>query len=236
MKENQEILLVDDDRVTRAAYSSVFRSEGYQVRLAKNGVEGVAAFLEKRPDIVILDVMMPQMNGLEACRLMRERDTKIPIFILSGGSDDTKKLRAYALGSDDFIEKKTNPDILLAKIRAALRRKQLAERMAASTGRVCLGSVVVDLADRSVFVSNKLSCRLTRTENDILRVLSAHRGQPLVRQELVAELRGKGYACTASMIYNHIWNLRTKLRPSANWLTNMRGIGYSLRNEVPPEQ
>jgi DNA-binding response OmpR family regulator len=138
MKENQEILLVDDDRVTRAAYSSVFRSEGYQVRLAKNGVEGVASFLERRPDIVILDVMMPRMNGFEACRLIR-------------------------------IEKKTNPDILLAKIRAALRRKQLAERVAASTGKVCLGSVVVDLADRSVSVSNKLSCRLTRTENDILR-------------------------------------------------------------------
>ena len=232
MKDSMEILFVDDDRVMRKAYRRLFEAGGFCVREARNGADGVAAFLEKRPDAVILDMMMPKMNGLEVCQAIRAHDTTVPIFFLSCLCDDTKKLRAYDVGADDYIEKGASEAVFLAKLRAILRRKRTSARLSSPVAQVVLGEVRIDLQSRRVFVSGKETRRLTQTENDILRVLSARRGQPLTRQELVAELRGKGYACTASMAYNHIWNLRTKLGPSADWLTSARGIGYSLRNEA----
>ena len=231
----QEILLVEDERVVRRAFRTLFETEGFAVRKAKNGDEGVAAFRAKRPDLVILDVMMPKKNGLQACEEIRALDACVPILFLTGVPSETTQLRAYGVGADDYVEKAANPDLLMAKVRAAARRGSAASAAVASAAeavnaRICLGRVEVDPSSLDVFCSGKPrpSARLTKTEGDILRILAANRGRTFSTDELIARLRGEGFACEDMLLYVHVSNLRKKLGPAAALLTSSRGIGYAL--------
>lgn len=223
-----EILLVDDDRMARKVFGDVFRDDGFAVRTARNGEEAIAAIAERRPDVVVLDMMMPKMNGIDTCRAVRERDATLPILFLSCVPDDTKKLRAYDSGADDYIEKDINQDVLLAKIRAAVRRTANASVERRRNGVLRLGAVEVDLRSGEVSCPGRSSSRLTRTERDLLKALAEERGRTLSRDELIAAIRGEGFACEDSMLYTHILNLRKKLGQAAGLLTSARGIGYSL--------
>lgn len=226
-----EILLVDDERVVRKAFCALFEAEGFSVREARNGDEGLAAFDERRPDLVLLDVMMPKRNGLQACEAMRAHDALVPILFLTGVPSETTQLRAYGVGADDYIEKDANPDLIVAKVRAAVRRGQAAARMAPSPSageRLRLGGVEVDWANLDVTRSGQAVGRLTKTEGDILRILATSRGRTFSTDELIAQLRGSGFACVDEMLYMHISNLRKKLGPAAALLTSARGVGYAL--------
>ena len=228
MKEKPDILLADDDRLMRKAFGALLESEGFSVRAARNGEEAVAAFAERRPDMVVLDMMMPKMNGLETCKAIRERDASVPILFLSCLADDTKKLRAYDSGADDYVEKTTNGDVIVAKIRAVLRRVAEASCAAEERDRLRLGRVEVDLKSHEVFFSGELANRLTKTECDILKILSSRRGQTFPRDELIAGLRGEGFVCEDALLYVHVSNLRKKLGVAAEMLTSVRDVGYSL--------
>lgn len=224
-----EILLVDDDRTTRRAFGDVFKADGFAVRTARDGEEAVAAVAERRPDAVVLDMMMPKMNGLDACKAIRERDASLPILFLSCVPDDTKQLRAYGCGADDYVAKDVNPDVLLAKVRAAVRRAaNAADPQRHDDGILRLGAVEADLRSGEVSSPGQPPLRLTRTERDLLKALAAERGRTLSRDELIAALRGEGFACEDSMLYTHVLNLRKKLGQAAGLLTSARGIGYSL--------
>ena len=232
MESKPEILLVDDERVMRKAYRAAFEADGFAVREARNGEEGVAAFRERRPAVVVLDMMMPKMNGLEACKAIRAIDADVPILFLSCLSEDTKKLRAYDSGADDYIEKATNTEVILAKLHAVLRRVEASARPSASAGdRLRLGAVEVDLKSGEVFAEGRVAERLTRTEADILFVLSEHRGQSFTCDDLIARLRGEGFACEDAMLYSHVSRLRKKLGPASGLLTSLRDVGYSLKAE-----
>ena len=238
MSRTPEILFVDDDRVMRKAYRAAFESDGFLVREARNGEEGVAAFRERRPDVIVLDMMMPKMNGLEACKAIRALDADVPILFLSCLSADTKKLRAYDSGADDYVEKATNTEVVLAKIHAILRRVTAAERAIAANDRIDLGAVEVDLKSAEVLVDGRVTEHLTRTEADILRLLAAQRGRPLTRDELIAGLRGEGFACEDSMLYMHVSRLRKKLGSAAERLASARDVGYALlpARDVTPDE
>ena len=228
MPQCPEILLVDDERIMRKKYHAVFEAEGFVVREAKNGEEALAAFAERRPDVVVLDVMMPKMNGLETCQAIRARDEGVPVLFLSCVPEDTKKLRAYGLGADDYVEKSTNDDVLVAKIRALLRRVAAQGEPAAVVDRIRLGTVEVDRKSHEVFFSGAPAGRLTQTECDVLEILDAQRGRTFSRDELIAKLRGEGFACEDSMLYVHVSNLRKKLGAAAALLTSARDAGYAL--------
>ena len=232
MSQASEILFVDDDRVIRKTYRAAFESDGFAVRDARNGEEGLAAFREKRPDVVVLDMMMPKMNGLETCRAIRQIDAHVPILFLSCLAEDTKKLRAYDSGADDYIEKTTNLEVVLAKLHAILRRMTAIQKETALNDRLRIGEVEVDLKGGDVIVDGKTDERLTRTEADILRILSAHRGESFTCDELIARLRGDGYACEDAMLYSHVSRLRKKLGPASEHLISLREIGYSLRADA----
>lgn len=227
-----EILLADDERVMRLKYRRLFESEGFAVREAKDGEEAVAAFFARRPDVTVLDMMMPVLNGMEACREIRAHDPGAPVLFLSCVPDDTKKLRAYDAGADDYVEKGTNDDLLVAKVRALLRRASAAAETPASApptaSRIRLGTVEVDRKSRAVFFSGRPACTLTQTERDVLAALDARRGQTLSRDELIAALRGEGFACEDSMLYVHVSNLRKKLGAAADLLRSTRDAGYAL--------
>lgn len=235
MARPPEVLLVEDDRVARRSFAAVLAAEGFSVREAKDGEAGVAAFAERRPDVVVLDLMMPKMDGLAACREIRAHDAAVPVIFLTCVPSETKQLRAYADGADDYVMKSANPDLLVAKVRAAARRSAAtaatrpAEGAAAGGGdRLRLGSVEVDLRSMEVRSGGVTSARLTRTERDILRVLSARRGRTLSRDELLAALRGEGFVCEDSMVYAHVSRLRRKLGAAAGMLKSARDAGYAL--------
>jgi len=228
MSTSVDILLVDDERSMRKSFRTLFEAEGLSVCEAKNGEEGVAAFLETRPRLVLLDVMMPKMNGIQACERIRELDASVPILFLSAVPSETTKLRAYGVGADDYIEKACNPDLILAKVRAALRRRPVAAT-AGPLPRIRLGSTEVDPVNLDVLRGGKACGRLTRTEGDILRVLASERGRTFTTDELIARLRGEGFACEDTMLYVHVSNLRRKLGPAAELLSSGRGVGYMLR-------
>lgn len=230
MESIPEILLVEDERVVRKSFRALFEAEGLSVREARNGAEGVAAFSERSPDLVLLDVMMPKMNGLQACEAIRAQDACVPILFLTSVPSETTQLRAYGVGADDYIDKSLNPDLIVAKVRAVLRRQQAQVEADWARDRICLGPVSVDLLSLEVVALDGSRGHLTKTEGDILRVLDARRGETVSADELIAALRGVGYVCEDAMIYVHISNLRRKLGPAASRLACTRGVGYALRS------
>lgn len=219
-----EILIVDDERTVRKALSILLRAEGFSVREARSGEAALAAFRERRADLVLLDVMMPGMNGYAVCRELRRLDDSVPVVFLTAKDDDTAELRGFDLGCDDYISKSASDELLLARIRHALRRAEPSE----SDVVVRLGGVEVDLRTREVSDRGSVLSRLTETELRILRVLAESRGTDFTVDDLVEVLRGKGYACEDTMIYSHVYHLRRKLGRASELLSCARFSGYRL--------
>lgn len=188
----------------RKSFCGVFAAEGFSVRAVKSGEECVAAFLEKRPDVVVLDVMMPGMNGFETCQAIRRHDADVPVLFLSCLPDDTKKLRAL------------------------LRRVSASAPAPAEADCLRLGAVEVNLKSQDVFCDGACIERLTKTEADILKILASPRGQTFTCDELIARLRGEGFACTDMMLYSHVSRLRRKLGTASTLLSSNRDSGYCL--------
>ena len=225
-----EILLADDERAFRDGLKALLSGEGYSVRTARDGEEAVRKFAERRPDLVILDVMMPKANGFLACERIRQADRRVPVVFLTAKDTEIDQVRALGLGADDYVSKGAPEPLLLARIRRAVERaRELSAAPSALAGEVIrLGRVSVNLATLEVDVAGRKECRLTKTEADILRILSSSRGRRFATDELIAALRGVGFACEDTMLYVHVSNLRRKLGPASEMLSSSRGAGYCL--------
>ena len=222
-----EILLVDDERSIRASMRAMLESEGFAVRTARNGDEAVRLFSERRPDVVLLDVMMPGKGGVQTCEELRKIDPLAPILFLTAVPSDTTKVRAFGAGADDYIEKSCNPDVLLARIRAALRRADAMSSAAAGSSRVRLGAVVVDMALLRVTDGDR-SESLTRTEATLFSALNSRRGEYVGNDALFSAIHGEGFAGDPSKIRNHISTLRRKLGRARDMIVNNPNAGYRL--------
>ena len=225
-----EILIVDDERVIRNGLKALLASEGYSVRTACDGDAALAAIAERRPDLVLLDIMMPRMNGFKTCEAIRQTDKFLPVVFLTAKDAEADMIRAKDLGCEDFVSKSASDPFLLACIRCALTRAHafdagLAGREAALIG---FGGVSVHPKTLAVTKDGRQISQLTRTEGDILKALLAARGAPVTKDELIETLRGQGFACVDTMIYMHVSNLRRKLGPAGAHITTNRNIGYSL--------
>ena len=220
-----EILLVDDERSIRASMRAMLESEGFAVRTARSGDEAVRLFSERRPDVVLLDVMMPGKGGVQTCEELRKTDPLAPILFLTAVPSDTTKVRAA--GADDYIEKSCNPDVLLARIRAALRRAEAMSSATAGSSRVRLGSVVVDMALLRVTDGDR-SEGLTRTEAALFSALNSRRGEYVGNDALFTAIHGEGFLGDPSKIRNHISTLRHKLGRARDMIVNNPNAGYRL--------
>lgn len=228
MSHVQEILIVDDERIMREGFKANLEGEGYAVRTARDGEEALRAVEAKRPDLVLLDVMMPNMNGFRCCEEIRRRDALLPIVFLTAKDSEADQVRGLGLGGDDYVSKTASDALVLASVRRALERtRKIAERDAEAE-TIRLGSVTVDLKSFAVLDGGREIARLTKTEADILSVLDAHRGEMLVADDLITELRGNGFACEDSMLYSHMSRLRRKLGRAAGLVATTRGVGYGL--------
>ena len=196
-----EILVADDERVLRDSMRSLFTAEGFKVRLARDGREAVAKFLEKRPDIVLLDVMMPKENGFSACRQMRLHDKLVPILFLTAKDSDIDHLRGFGVGADDYISKSAADEVLVSRVKRALERYADMVSITTSGRIVRIGDVTVSLASLEVAFNGEIISRLTRTEGGILDVLNSRRNSIVASDTLIERLRGVGFSCEDGMLY-----------------------------------
>ena len=225
-----EILVVDDERVLRDGIKAILSGEGHAVRTARDGDEALRRIAEKRPDLVLLDVMMPKMNGFRCCEKIRETDGLLPVVFLTAKDAEADQVRGIGLGADDFVSKGASDAVLLARINRALERAKAfgeAARRASGT-MIALGGITVDLKTLAVMEEGREIARLTRTEADILKIFNSQRGALIVPDDIITELRGNGFACEDTMLYMHISNLRRKLGAAAGFIITRHGFGYGL--------
>ena len=221
-----EILIVDDERAVRNGLRALLEAEGFSARVARSGDEALRLVAERRPDVVLLDVMMPGKGGIQTCEELRRDDPLLQILFLTAVPSDTTKLRAFGAGADDYIEKGSNPDVLVARVRAALRRA--AASAAPSECLVKLGAVTADLSTFRVTDDDGLNERLTRTEAAILAVLNRRRGEYVSNDELFSAVHGENTPGNVAKIRNHISTLRQKLGKARDMIVNTQNAGYRL--------
>jgi two-component system KDP operon response regulator KdpE len=227
MSENGvRVLVVDDEPAIRRYLSVLLTAHGYAVFEADSGQAAMSAVLADRPDLVILDLGLPDLDGVEITRLLREW-TRIPIIILSVRGQEADKIAALDAGADDYLTKPFGTGELLARMRVALRRAGESGEGPAFTS----GELSVDLARRVVAVAGQ-EVQLTPTEYDLLRTLVTHAGKVLTHHQLLREVWGRGYEEELHMLRVNISNLRRKIEPDPTrprYILTEPGVGYRLR-------
>ena len=223
------ILIVDDEPAIRRFLRTSLTANGYDVFEAENGEQALAGVVTHRPDAIILDLGLPDLEGVEVTSRLREW-TQLPIIILSVREQEADKIAALDAGADDYLTKPFGVGELLARLRVVLRRAALSQDEPVFR----LGSLVIDLARRLVTVNGQ-EVQLTPTEYDLLRVLVSHAGKVLTHQQLLRQVWGLGYEVEAHLLRVNISNLRHKLEPDParpHYIITEPGVGYRLRLEV----
>ena len=219
-----EILIVDDERALREGLKVMLSGEGFAVRTARDGEDALRKISERAPDLVLLDVMMPKMNGFRTCEEIRRANAALPVIFLTAKDSETDQVRGLGLGADDYISKDAGESLLLARINRALRR---VEAFDATSPILSIGKVRVNF-DTQTISEGRREARMTRSECDLLRLLATAPGRFFSKDEIVTALRGKGFACEDTLIYSHVHNVRQKLGSAADCLACDRVSGYKL--------
>jgi len=223
---NERVLIVDDEQAIRRFLRVALASQGYVVVEAISGQGALSDAVTYKPDVIILDLGLPDIDGVEVTRLLREW-TQIPIIILSVRGSESDKIAALDAGADDYLTKPFGVGELLARLRAALRRAA----QTTSEPVFSSGSLKVDLARRLVTVSER-EAQLTPTEYELLRVLVTHAGKVLTHHYLLREVWGAEYGEEFHMLHVNISNLRRKIEPDParpQFIITEPGVGYRLR-------
>lgn len=227
---SEKILLVDDEEKITHMVSRYLSSEGYQVREAGNGQEALHLFERERFDLVVLDIMLPQLSGLEVCKRLREQ-SDIPIIMLTARGEEIDRLLGLELGADDYISKPFSIRELSARIRAVLRRSRLAVRRE-NSDVLQVGNVKLELSRYELTVQDQ-PVSLTPTEFKLLSALAMNPGQVFSRLQLLERVYGDIYEGYERSIDTHMSNLRKKLEKlgSSAVIHTVYGVGYKLEEE-----
>lgn len=230
---SQTILLVDDKRSIVTMLSEYLSANGFRVVSASNGREALFVARDEKPDLVLLDIMMPEMDGLEFMRLYRkERDT--PIILLTARAEETDKVIGLELGADAYLTKPFSPREVLAHIRAILRLFERAAQGSVTSDVIRAADIALDKQTRVVTVGDK-SVDLTPSEFDLLSVLMAVPGIVFSRADLLERLKGDTLDNVERTIDVHIRNLRAKIEPDASdprYILTVYGVGYRFTTET----
>ena len=228
----ETILVVDDQASVRTLLKDYLVSQGYRVVTANDGQEALFVARHEHPNLVLLDIMMPKMDGYQFLSAFR-RENQVPVIVLSAKEEETDTVLGLELGADDYVIKPFRMRELLARIRAALRRMEMPAEPA-SLLRV--GDLVMDRAAHRVTVGEK-EANLTALEFDLLEILMATPGRVFSRTELVDRLYESGFTGLESTLNVHIRNLRLKIEPDPampRYLETVFGVGYRMNNQERP--
>jgi DNA-binding response OmpR family regulator len=232
MPMNELILVVDDEpKIVRLARDYLERSN-FRVQPAADGVSALATARQEKPDLVILDLNLPGMDGLDVCRALR-RESSVPIIMLTARAEEMDRLIGLELGADDYIVKPFSPRELVARVRAVLRRAQ-GDLQSPETVRI--GDVTIDLNGHRATLGDE-TLKLTRIEFTLLAILAQHPGQTFSRAQLIDRLHGTTDGSYDRSIDAHIKNLRRKLEAdpaNPDYILTVYGIGYQFADKVRP--
>ncbi len=226
-----KILVADDEQAIVDTVRAYLIEAGLQVVTARNGREAVYAFRHEQPALVILDVMMPEMDGWDAARQIR-RESQVPLLFLTARVDDIDHVTGLEIGADEYLTKPFSPRVLVAHVRALLRRTYGELGTAASVWRV--GDLEVNSETRTV-TRGAARIDLTPTEFELLATLIARPGRVFTRLELLDRLQGQSFAAFERAIDVHVKNLRAKLEPDPHdpqYIETVFGVGYRMREDV----
>jgi two-component system alkaline phosphatase synthesis response regulator PhoP len=227
---NEVILVVDDEPKIVKQARDYLEQSGYRVLEAGDGKTALAQARHERPDLVVLDLNLPGMDGLDVCRALR-RESDVPIIMLTARVDETDRLIGLELGADDYITKPFSPRELVARVRAVLRRVQGGVRQ---PGLIRAGELEIDLHGYRVSRGGE-PIHLTRSEFNLLAVLAQHPGQTFSRAQLLDRVHGVAYEGFDRSIDAHVKNLRRKLEPDPaepRYVLTVYGVGYRFTDEV----
>ncbi|HEY5186013.1 MAG TPA: response regulator transcription factor [Actinomycetes bacterium] len=226
-----KVLVVEDDPSVRESLRRSLAFNGYQVALAADGVDGLAALDRERPDVVVLDVMMPRMDGLETCRRMRAAGIDLPVLMLTARDEVSDRVAGLDAGADDYLPKPFALEELLARLRALLRR---APDAGSADESLRFADLALDRATREV-TRGERAIHLTRTEFALLEMLLLHPRRVLTREQLLEEVWGYDFPTTANSLEVYVGYLRRKTEEGGEprLVHTVRGVGYVLRQSPP---
>jgi DNA-binding response OmpR family regulator len=223
---HKKILVVDDEKKLVDIVKAYLERDGYRVIVAYDGRLALQMARSESPDLIVLDLMLPEISGWDVCRTLRT-ESNVPIIMLTALGDDSDKILGLELGADDYVVKPFNPKELVSRIRAVLRRTESA---AIKTKRIEITGLSIDLEKHEVKRGNKL-LELTPTEFELLRVMAEAPGRVYSRMQLLDKVQGSAYEGYERVIDSHIKNLRKKVETDPDlprYIVTVRGIGYKL--------
>jgi len=225
------ILIVDDDQSIVELVQAYLMKDGYQVLTSYDGLRALELARRRRPDLIVLDLMLPGMDGLDVCRVLRAEGNMVPIIMLTARTTEENKLVGLDLGADDYVTKPFSPRELLARIRAALRR--VGEQQRQGPSEIHVGDLEVDFVRHEIRVRGKL-VNLTPREFKLLEVLIKEPGRAFSRLDLLDRVFGFDYEGLERTVDAHVMNLRKKIEPDASrpaYIQTVYGLGYKFAEE-----
>ncbi|MDA3790781.1 MAG: response regulator transcription factor [Desulfobacula sp.] len=225
----KKILIIEDALNIRKALEDDFKFEGYQVDSAATGPEGLEKAMDLDLDIILLDLMLPGLNGLEICKELRRCDIGTPIIMLTAKSQQLDKVLGLELGADDYVTKPFSPFELHARVKALLRRSEIRNRQNIAAP-IQLGPFKLD-PSTYIFTKNNKPVQLTTIEFDLMKLLMQHAGHVLKRDNILNSIWGEEVYITPRTVDTHIANLRKKIEDDpgqSHWITGIRGVGYKF--------
>lgn len=219
------VLLAEDEERMRSLLALYFKGEGFTVIEAADGHQAIDQFRNNRVDLVVLDIMMPGLDGWQICAELRH-DSNVPIIFLTARGEEQDKIFGFELGADDYITKPFSPRLLVARAKALLKRFG---KLAASSGsrRFEMADLVVDDWAHEVAVAGQ-EMAMTPKEYELLLFLIENKGRALSREQILCNVWGADYDGDLHTVDNQVWRLREKLKPSQVQISTVRGIGYRL--------
>jgi two-component system phosphate regulon response regulator PhoB len=229
----EKVLVVEDEEDILELIRYNLAREGYRIAAAATGEEALKAVSRDRPDLVVLDLMLPGIDGIEVCRRLKAdpRTKYLPVVMVTATGDEADVVAGLELGADDYLTKPFSPKVLIARIRAVIRRRaQEAEKGAAEP--IQRGDLLIHPGRREVLVGgSRVALDLTFTEFNILRMLAARPGWVFTRAQIVDAVRGSDYHVTERSVDVHVVGLRRKLGAHGGLVETVRGVGYRFREE-----
>lgn len=221
------ILVVEDEKALLMGLEENLKEAGYTVLTASNGRQALETAKARKPDLILLDVMIPEISGFEVCRKLRDSGSGVPVIMLTARSDEFDKLHGFEMGADDYVTKPFSISELLARVKVILRR---GKRVSSLPPRIEFGDCLLDTESRLLFRKGR-EVALTRTEFDLLAYLCVNEGKALSREQVMNDVWGTEYYGTQRSLDSFIANLRQKIEKKASspeFIQTVHGVGYKF--------